>query len=141
MADRAEREVLVVFEGGPKGDRGPEGPQGDVGPVSTVPGPEGPQGGLGPQGIQGKTAYELWLDAGYSGDIDTFFASQAQDFRYVQYPPATVWYITHPRLNPRPAVRVFDSTDMETEGDIEYTSPHTLTITFTAPLAGEAFLN
>jgi hypothetical protein len=40
--------------------------------TSTVPGPPGPQGDVGPDG---KSAYELWLDAGNLGSRDDFLSS------------------------------------------------------------------
>ncbi len=142
MSDyRPAREVIVVREGGPKGDVGPRGPIGPVGPASTVPGPRGLQGIQGVIGPEGLSAYEVWLSLGNTGSEDDFFAGQAQDFHFTQLGASDFWVIVHPRRNTKPDVRVFDTIGMETEGDVEYPDAHTVTISFTVPMAGEAFLN
>jgi len=52
------------------------GEKGDMGPA----GANGLNGAAGPQGIAGKSAYEIWLDAGNVGDENDFLASlQGQD--------------------------------------------------------------
>lgn len=55
---------------GPQGLTGPQGPQGATGADSTVPGPQGPQGEKGEdgyQGVDGKSAYEVAVQEGFSG--------------------------------------------------------------------------
>lgn len=70
-------------EQGPKGDTGatgPQGPKGDTGatgpqgPQGTA-GETGPQGPAGANGSNGKSAYQIWLDAGNSGTEADFLAS------------------------------------------------------------------
>lgn len=71
---------FVEFMKGKAGDVGPQGPKGDKGDQGEVgpQGPEGKQGIQGPQGEvgpQGKSAYDLWLDAGNTGTEKDYFAS------------------------------------------------------------------
>lgn len=70
-------------EQGPKGDRGPQGIQGPKGETGEI-GPVGPQGlkgdkgDTGPQGqpgLDGKSAYQLAVDNGYSGTITEWLAN------------------------------------------------------------------
>lgn len=55
-------------ETGPKGDSGPQGPKGDTGET----GPAGAVGADGPAGPEGKSAYQVWLDAGNEGTEEEF---------------------------------------------------------------------
>ena len=62
---------------GPKGDQGETGPQGPKGdPGETGPqGPKGDPGDTGDKGAQGKSAYDLWLEAGNVGTEADFLLS------------------------------------------------------------------
>ena len=62
---------------GPKGDQGETGPQGPKGdPGDTGPqGPKGDPGDTGDKGAQGKSAYDLWLEAGNVGTEADFLPS------------------------------------------------------------------
>ena len=61
-------------------------------------------------------------------------------FTYAQSTPASVWSITHP-LDFTPNVLVVDSAGTEILGDTTTTGMHGLTITFTAPFSGTAYLS
>ena len=89
----------------------------------------------------GKSAYELWLDQGNTGTVQDFLGTLT-DKNYVHNQPsaASVWTITH-NLNKYPSVTVVDSGYTVVYGSIEYISTNQLTITFTDPFAGEAYLN
>ena len=56
---------------GPQGETGPEGPRGYQGEKGEA-GPQGPQGEVGPAGADGKSAYQIWLDAGNEGTEEDF---------------------------------------------------------------------
>lgn len=56
---------------GAKGDQGPIGQKGDTGAT----GPTGAQGPIGATGADGKSAYQVWLDAGNSGSETDFLNS------------------------------------------------------------------
>lgn len=62
---------------GPKGDtgatgiQGPKGEKGDTG----LTGPRGEQGPQGVQGVPGKSAFELWSEAGNKGSIQDYLNS------------------------------------------------------------------
>ena len=50
------------------------------------------------------------------------------------------WLINH-NLYKQPSVTVVDSSGNEVVGDVEYNNLNTLTVTFSAPFAGQAYLN
>lgn len=60
-----------------KGDPGPASTvPGPTGPTSTVPGPAGPASTVpGPAGADGRSAYQVWLDAGNSGTVAQYLAA------------------------------------------------------------------
>lgn len=60
--------------------------------------------------------------------------------RYIQGAPAAVWTIDH-TLGRYPAVMVTDSAGTVVEGEITYDSLTRVTLTFSAPFAGEAYLS
>jgi hypothetical protein len=137
--------VVVAGEGGPKGDQGPSGPSGPTGPTGLpgVAGPvglTGPVGSTGPTGADGVSAYDLWVAQGNVGAPTEFFASIGGNyFRYVQVSPASLWDIVH-NLGRYAQVSVMDSAGDVVQGDISYVSLNELTIEFSAPFAGEAYL-
>lgn len=59
---------------GPKGDTGERGPQGEKGEPG-APGPQGLKGDKGESGLDGKSAYQLAVDNGYSGTITEWLAT------------------------------------------------------------------
>lgn len=59
---------------------------------------------------------------------------------YVKSAAEAVWDITH-NLGKFPSIVILDSADDEVEGDIQYVNPNRVVITFSAALAGRAFLN
>ncbi len=135
---------------GPQGDRGPTGATGPTGPrgatgsgatgATGASGPKGETGPAGPSGALGPSAYDAWVAAGNTGTISEFVASfGANYYRHIQGSPAQTWEITH-TLNRFVAVTVVDSAGSMVEGDVSYLSPSQLTIEFSAPFAGEAFL-
>lgn len=105
-------EVLSVGILGPPGEPGTPGTPGAIGG-------QGPQGGVGPRGPTGPPG--------------------GQFIQFDQLSPASVWSINH-NLNSFPIVNVLDSAGTPEVGDIFYNDPNTLTLTFTAPFAGTAYL-
>ena len=63
---------------GEKGDTGAQGPQGIQGPQGEQ-GIQGPKGDDGQQGINGKSAYEVALDNGYTGTESEWLISLKGD--------------------------------------------------------------
>lgn len=143
--------AIGLGEAGPRGDPGPSGPSGPSGPEggpgpSGASGPSGPAGSTGPAGasgptgVQGPSAYDVWLAAGNTGTVNDFVASfGANYFRYIQPSASAFWDIVH-TLNRYVAVSVVDSAGTLVEGDISYVSPSEVTISFSSPFAGEAYL-
>lgn len=78
----------------------------------TAPGPQGPQG---PQ-----------------GDNNIFYT-------HTQGIPSLAWVINH-NLDGYPTAVVFDSANTQCEGTYSYQSPNQMTITFTAPFSGIAYI-
>ena len=61
-------------------------------------------------------------------------------FDFVQATASDTWVIAH-LLGKFPAVTVVDSAGSEVEGSINHTDVNNLTISFSAPFTGKAFLN
>lgn len=59
---------------------------------------------------------------------------------WTQSSASAVWAITH-ALGKFPSVTLVDSSGSEVEGEIQYDSPSQITVTFSAALAGIAYLN
>ena len=57
-----------------------------------------------------------------------------------QTAPASTWTVVH-NLNKYPAVSVVDSAYQEVIGEVEYLTPNTLEVRFTAPFSGQAYIN
>ena len=57
-----------------------------------------------------------------------------------QTSPASTWTVAH-NLNKYPSVSVVDSAYEEVIGEIEYLTPNTLEVRFTAPFSGQAYIN
>lgn len=60
-------------------------------------------------------------------------------FRWVQSAPAAVWTIAH-ELNAFPIVDVLDTVNNQLFGEVDYVDADNLTITFSVPVAGTAYL-
>jgi hypothetical protein len=54
--------------------------------------------------------------------------------------PATVWTVVH-NMNRRPSITVVDSSFAVVIGQMDYIDNNTVTITFSAPFSGKAYLN
>lgn len=54
--------------------------------------------------------------------------------------PASIWTITH-NLGRKPSVTCVDALDVVVMGRVEYIDENNLTITFSAPFSGKAYLN
>jgi hypothetical protein len=65
-----------------------------------------------------------------------------ENFTYVhaQGIPSSVWIINHD-LDYFPQITTVDSTGRVVEGDVVYTSATQITVTFSAPFAGTAYLS
>jgi hypothetical protein len=136
--------AIAVAELGPKGDMGPSGPSGPsgpTGPTGSVGPSGGPSGPSGATGADGQSAYEVWLAAGNVGSVSEFLNTLgASYYRYIQGSPSSFWDVHH-TLARYPNVTVVDSAGSVVEGDIAYVSPAELTIEFSSPFSGEAYLS
>lgn len=76
------------------------------------------------------------------GDDDYVISFSDTDKTYThnQGAASATWSITH-NLNKMPAVTVVDSADNVVVGEIEYNDNNSVTITFSGPFSGKAYLN
>lgn len=105
---------LNVNPAGSPGPMGDPGPQGD-------PGSPGPQGDPGPVGPPGPTGSDV-------------------TYVHVQSVAASVWVIAH-NLSKFPSIEVVDSGGTIVIGIVNYIDANNLTVTFSAPFGGRAFIN
>lgn len=87
--------------------------------VVTAPGPQGPAGTSGTQ----------------SEDIAPLVS-----YRHLQGAVSTVWTVNH-NLNFYPNVTVYDSAGSMVEGTVNHINPVSLTISFSDPISGKAYLS
>ena len=116
-------------------------------------------GAQGPPGPNGKTAYQVWLEAGHTGSESDFFSflkgakgdkgdqgdrglpgAASPTYVHDQTVPLNVWVINHP-MSKFPSVTCMDSAGDEIEGILSYDSLDRVTVTFCAATGGKAYLN
>ena len=83
-------------------------------------------------GLEDREDYLISL-LGYKSTND-------KTFIYTQSVASDVWEVTH-NLEKYPSVSVVDSAKSAVYGNIEYINANELTITFSAPFSGQAFMN
>ena len=73
---------------------------------------------------------------------DTLSIQETYKFSHIhnQTVSSSVWSITH-NLNKYPSVSVVDSSNEEVIGEVQHTNSNSLTVKFSAPFSGKAFLN
>lgn len=76
---------------------------------------------------------ELWYDPDATQTLNYAFA-------FTQAVASNVWVIDHP-LQFQPNVTAVDSTGEQIEGEVDYTSPTRVTITYAVPVSGKAYLS
>lgn len=97
---------------------------------------------------QGEPGFELDTGGMKIGDGVTEWNALAyamswffdKTYEHTQDVPSASWVVSH-GLDKFPSVVVIDSGGSEVEGDISYDSHKQITITFSAPLSGNAYLN
>jgi hypothetical protein len=73
---------------------------------------------------------------------DTLSIQEMYKFSHIhnQTVSSSTWNITH-NLNKFPSVSIVDSSNAEVIGEVEHTNANSLTVKFSAPFSGKAFLN
>jgi hypothetical protein len=73
---------------------------------------------------------------------DTLSIQESYKFSHIhtQTVSSSTWSITH-NLNKYPSVSVVDSSNEEVIGEVQHINPNSLTVKFSAPFSGKAFLN
>lgn len=75
-----------------------------------------------------------------SNEITIASLNDDANFVFTQGIPSATWNITH-NLDKFPSVSVADTANQLMYGDTEYINENSLTITFSAPFSGKAYLN
>ena len=88
--------------------------------------------------LKGGTGIKLTQPA--SNEITIASLNDDANFVFTQGIPSATWNITH-HLGKFPSVSVVDTADQLMYGDTEYLNEDSLTITFSAPFSGKAYLN
>jgi hypothetical protein len=73
---------------------------------------------------------------------DTLSIQETYKFSHIhnQTVSSSTWNVTH-NLNKYPSVSVVDSSNEEVIGEVQHTNSNSLTVKFSAPFSGKAFLN
>lgn len=74
-----------------------------------------------------------------AADVGNIVASD-KSFVYEQVASASTWVISHP-LDKFPSIIIVDSAGSVVNGDITYNSTSQITVTFSSPFGGKAYLN
>ena len=88
--------------------------------------------------LKGGTGITLTQPA--SNEITIASLNDDANFVFTRGIPSATWNITH-NLGKFPSVSVVDTADQLMYGDTEYFNENSLTITFSAPFSGKAYLN
>ena len=88
--------------------------------------------------LKGGTGITLTQPA--SNEITIASLNDDANFVFTQGIPSATWNITH-NLGKFPSVSVADTANQLMYGDTEYINENSLTITFSAPFSGKAYLN
>ena len=86
-------------------------------------------------GLQGATGARGAAGADGSNGIDG-----DKHFAHEQAVASAAWAITH-NLGKYPSVTITDSAGDQVEGEVRYNGINALTLTFSAPFSGKAYLN
>jgi hypothetical protein len=112
----------------------------DVVVTTVVIGPQGPQGIAGAGVATGGTAGQILIKAS-SNDFDTTWTNnQKISYTHGQTATSATWTIVH-NLGFNPNVTVKDNYGNVIEGYITYNDSNTLTVEFSNPLSGYAYLS
>lgn len=106
---------------------------------------KGIPGVQGRQGDDGKSAYEIAKEHGYTGTEAEWLESlkgTGGDKHYIhnQEVSSDTWEVTH-NLGKEPAVTVVDSAGTEVIGEVEYVGLNKCILRFQAPFSGKAIFN
>jgi hypothetical protein len=86
----------------------------------------------------GPKTEEGWPDEPFFTAVTTI-TQQNERYVHTQASPSDTWVISH-ELGGRPSVTVVDSAATTVIGEVKYNSDSQITVTFTAPFSGFAYL-
>lgn len=125
-----------------KGTQGPQGIKGDQG-YSVLTGIAVPDNSLGKDGdiyIRTQSNYVYTKINGAWTNPQPLISVAAYSYVYEQQSNQTVWNVTH-NLGYKPATSIIDYGSNNLEADITFIDVNRLTITFTSPTSGYAYLS
>lgn len=102
----------------------------------------------GSDGTDGLSAYQIAVQNGYVGtEVEWLLSLQAPPpssiggtYTHQQAIPDSIWTILH-NLGFNPNVSVVDSAEQQVQGTIKYINLNTLTVEFSFPFSGTAYLS
>lgn len=134
-----KRQTVEVSERGVAGPLGPTGPRGS----GLLYGEGPPSDSLGLNGdfyFDTVTGYYYGPKLGGHWPTTPLIVSPpTRRYVYTQAIASSSWSITHP-LGGRPSVTVVDSAGTTVVGEVVYNSDTSVTVLFTAPFSGQAYL-
>jgi hypothetical protein len=152
---RALERLQQQVDNGGQGEQGPPGPPGPPGVVQAIVAGANvtvdstdPANPIVSSTGGGTGTDEVWISPSAPSDpnIELWYDSDAVatdptlGFSFVQGSAAAQWVIDHP-LSFQPNVTVTDSAGDQVEGSVVYSSPSRVTVSFSAPFAGTAYLS
>ncbi len=101
-----------------------------------------PQIYSGARGAIGKSAYEVWVEAGNEGSVDDFlqWLRVSNSYTHTEQASGYTWAINH-NLGKYPSVFVVDTGGNWVIGDVQYLNENQIIVRFTYEFSGVAYLN
>lgn len=95
-----------------------------------------------PSGLSPMTLwnYAYAMATAIANNVATSTTINDKSYTYNQLTPSATWNITH-NLAKHPSVSVVDSSGNIVFGEVEYIDINNVTVTFSAPFSGIAYLN
>lgn len=105
----------------------------------------GIQGEQGKRGDDGKSAYEVAKEHGFTGTVTEWLESLKgsggdKHYTHNQETSSDTWEVTH-NLGKEPAVTVTDSAGTEVIGEVEYINSNKCILRFEGAFSGKAIFN
>ena len=99
-------------------------------------------GARGARGAIGKSAYEVWVEAGNEGSVDDFlqWLRVSNSYTHIEQASGYTWAINH-NLGKYPSVFVVDTGGNWVIGDVQYLNENQIIVRFTYEFSGIAYLN
>lgn len=91
--------------------------------------------------LSSNFAGEMSMANQLDGQLNVVLAPSAdKHYAYEQAQPSDTWEIQH-NLRKYPSVSITDTANTEVVGEVQYLDENSLRVTFSAPVAGYAYMN